>query len=379
MKHTTKTLLAVLSACLALTLSCGILAACGDGDDAGGKGTRYSIQAPDASDVFTVTGLPDGAYEGDTVTFGVTLTHPEESILEKVELYGSSIKYRELTADANGKYTFTMPAEPVRLSVSADYYPDNETDNFLSWDTENSKTVEIWQPHFDGDNYYESDDAVLTANVTKKPSGVGYDGLIGYSARMISLDEDVIPAEALGDEPEPVSTTTPVNMTVGLEIHIDRTKIRAGTAKLILIVDNEHKFGDEAVLACTVTVTEPEPLTQVELWAQTVTFDVSAIKDDENTQKISFVFVDLDYQDTMYLRPSYMFDWEDCTVTDGKVTIELPYAVGHRYQVTFHYYMSTQPAYPDVSLVGSPANVTFASDNILTFQADGCSIELKLS
>lgn len=380
MNKKTKSFLTALAACFGLCLSVGVLAACTDdgGDGGKNKGTLYSIQAPSASDVFTVTDLPEGAYEGDTVTFGITLTYPEESILDRVEIHGSETGYRQLTADAAGKYSFTMPAEPVRLSVDASYYPDNETDNFLSWDKENPTSIEIWQAGYDGELYFDSDDGILTADVTKQPAGTAAFGLFGYEARVISLDQDVIPAEALGDEPEPVSAQNP-SRTIGLEIHIDRTKIHAGTAKIVLIVDNKQSFGDQAVLACTVTVTEPEPLEHVEIWTQTVTFDVSAIENDKNTQKISFVFDDLDYKDTMYLRSSYMFDWEDCTVTNGKVTIELPYAVGHRYQVTFHYYMSTQPDYPDVAMVGSPDNVTFGSDNILTFQEKDCSVEFKLS
>lgn len=121
MNKKTKSFLTALAACFCLCLSVGVLAACTDdgGDGGENKGTLYSIQAPSASDVFTVTDLPEGAYEGDTVTFGITLTHPEESILDRVEIHGSETGYKQLTADAAGKYSFTMPAEPVRLSVDA--------------------------------------------------------------------------------------------------------------------------------------------------------------------------------------------------------------------------------------------------------------------
>ena len=124
----------MLMLCLVAALAVTV-AACNDdngNEGGGGGGTRYSIQAPSASDVFTVEGLPDGAYEGDVITFKVSLTHPEDSIINKVELaYNTSIKYETLTAGADGSYSFTMPAEPVRLTVDADYYPDNEEDNFL--------------------------------------------------------------------------------------------------------------------------------------------------------------------------------------------------------------------------------------------------------
>lgn len=96
MNKKTKSFLTALAACFCLCLSVGVLAACTDdgGDGGENKGTLYSIQAPSASDVFTVTDLPEGAYEGDTVTFGITLTYPEESILDRVEIHGSETGYR---------------------------------------------------------------------------------------------------------------------------------------------------------------------------------------------------------------------------------------------------------------------------------------------
>ena len=83
-----KSIITTIAACLCLCLSAGIFAACTDdngGDGGEDKGTLYSIQAPAASDVFTVTGLPENAYEGDTVTFQVTLSDPENSAVISVK------------------------------------------------------------------------------------------------------------------------------------------------------------------------------------------------------------------------------------------------------------------------------------------------------
>lgn len=363
---------AAIAASLCLCLSTGIVTACTDGGEGGeSMGTRYSIQAPAASEVFTVSDLPDGAYEGDTVTFGITLTHPEESVLEGVELYGSQTGYEQLTAGTDGTYSFTMPAEPVRLTVDAAYYPDTDTNNFLSWDEENPASAEKWQAAFEGDAYYaSSDDVLLTANVTDDPDNTG--GWFNYhDERAFSLNEDVIPNDALqvtydeqGDR----------NDAYRFIVHIDRTKISAGTAKIVLIVENESKFGDESILACTVTVTEPEPLKQVEIWTTTVVFDLTNIINDKNTEDLYFAFTDLDWDETMYAQQyQTVLDGDYEIASDNTVTITLNYAVGHSYSVELVYRMSDPPSAPSIA-VGETENAQY-SNGELTFTANGGSIE----
>ena len=363
---------AAIAASLCLCLSTGIVTACTDGGEGGeSMGTRYSIQAPAASEVFTVSDLPDGAYEGDTVTFGITLTHPEESVLEGVELYGSQTGYEQLTAGTDGKYSFTMPAEPVRPTVDAAYYPDTDTNNFLSWDEESPASAEKWQAALEGDAYYaSSDDVLLTANVTDDPDNTG--GWFNYhDERAFSLNEDVIPNDALqvtydeqGDR----------NDAYRFIVHIDRTKISAGTAKIVLIVENESKFGDESILACTVTVTEPEPLKQVEIWTTTVVFDLTNIINDKNTEDLYFAFTDLDWDETMYAQQyQTVLDGDYEIASDNTVTITLNYAVGHSYSVELVYRMSDPPSAPSIA-VGETENAQY-SNGELTFTANGGSIE----
>ena len=58
----TKLFFRAIAACLCACLAAGMLAACTQGEDGDGgenKGTLYSIQAPSASDVYTVTDLPE--------------------------------------------------------------------------------------------------------------------------------------------------------------------------------------------------------------------------------------------------------------------------------------------------------------------------------
>lgn len=231
------------------------LAACDNGgnDTPGGEfqGTLYSIQAPAASDNYTVENLPESAREGDAVSFTLTLTYPDDSIIDGVGLYGTETGYVDLTA-TDGVYSFTMPAEPVRINVTVTYYPDKETDNFLSWDGDNPSAFAIvltadnpyYAPQYDTMNR-------LVANVTKTPSQTG-----GYFTQhqqtAFSLDEDVIPSDALTVT---YTNSSSSNSAVSFTVCIDRTMIHEGTAKIVLRVDNGHKFGDKAILVCTVTVT----------------------------------------------------------------------------------------------------------------------------
>lgn len=44
------------------------------------------------------------------------------------------------------------------------------------------------------------------------------------------------------------------------------------------------------------------------MWTENVTFDISGIEDDENTEDIAFVFEVIDHTDDMYLSVTQMFD-----------------------------------------------------------------------
>lgn len=354
-------------------------AACADGKGDGGEGgeggsgTRYSVQAPETSDVYTVAGLPDGAYAGDEVAFTVTLTHPADSVLESVTVRGSATGEKELTGQS-GKYTFLMPAEPVRVAVEAAYYPDNATDNFLSWREGNIEEVEIWQAAFDGDSYFDfSDDAELHADVTSSPVGSG--GMFTvHEERAFSLNEDVIPNEALSVE---VTTGDMNNFARAFTVRIDRTMLRAGTAKVVLAVENGHKFGDEAVLACTLTVRAPAPLEKIETWEETVVIYVS----DVETEDLYFTFEDLDYEDTMYLQQYQTILEDEYEVVGGKVTLVIRCAVGHEYAVSLAYRTGDPPPVPAIRIKSADGGTfeSTPSGGVLTFAKEHAVIELELS
>lgn len=371
-----KKIITVFAVCLLALCLTVVFVACDDNTGGGGgddKGTFYSIQAPAASDVYTVSGLPEGAYEGDTVTFTVALTNPADSVLNYVEIYGSEMKYNRLTPAGDGSYSFTMPAEPVRVTVDADYYPDNDTDNFLTWDEDNPTTAEKWIPHYDGDMYFDSDNLSLVANVTDDPKGTG-GWFNNHEERAFSLNEDVIPNDALTVTYEEEGNRNDAYM---FTVDIDRSKINAGTAKIVLVVENGSSFGDESVLACTITVTEREPYETVEIWTETIIFDVSAIENDEHTEDLYFVFTDKDYDDNTYAQQSQTILETEYEIVDGKVELTINYVVGHEYEITLDCRMGEpKPATPDISFQDSDGGEY--QSGVLTFSKDGGSIELGL-
>lgn len=356
-----------LALCLAFTL-----AACNNNDGDGGKeggdtGTLYSIQAPAASDVYTVSGLPESAREGDAVTFTVTLTHPADSVLNYVEVYGSEMKYNKLTPADDGSYSFTMPAEPVRVTVDADYYPDNDTDNFLTWDEDNPTTFEIWTPDNADDTYFPQwDDGKLTANVTETT-------LHNYDVTTFSLNTDVIPDDALSYS---VDEDFGGGYATSFTVNIDRSKISVGTAKIVLIVENESSFGDDSVITCTVTVTEAPEIVHVDTWTETVVFNVSTIDSD----RLMFSFEDLDYvANTDAPQYQTFIQDEDYTVdNDGKATLTIQYVPEHNYAVTIMYRGGTNTDEPYIAFDLSHVNAEYSDNEGLSFTADGGSIEFRI-
>ena len=148
-------------------------------------------------------------------------------------------------------YEFTMPAANVEITVEYSF-TDNESDNFLEWNSENPSSFvmttdaeeEWYNPQ------YDTSGNRLTADVFKSPSQSG--GFFSsHEETAFSMNQDVIPDEALS-----VSFTSKDSNATDFSVVVDRSKISAGTAQIVLLVENGHKFGDAALLVITVEVTD---------------------------------------------------------------------------------------------------------------------------
>ena len=246
-----KVITGILAALLALSAG-AFFAACGGAPDEGDDKTDptvYTVTAEE-SDFYDVNGQTRSATAGTAAYVAIEPQFDAVSI-DKVLFNGQECT--ESATEAN-RYEFTMPAANVEITVEYSF-TDNESDNFLKWNDGNPSSIEIWKPQSETDTYFpQGDDEKLTADVFKSPSqSGGY--FSSHEETAFSMNQDVIPDEALSVSALHANSNYP-NDATGFEVRIDRSKISAGTAQIVLRVENEHKFGDAALLVITVEVTD---------------------------------------------------------------------------------------------------------------------------
>lgn len=246
-----KVITGILAALLALSAG-AFFAACGGTPDEGDDKTDptvYTVTAEE-SDFYDVNGQTRSATAGTAAYVAIEPQFDAVSI-DKVLFNGQECT--ESAAEAH-RYEFTMPAANVEITVEYSF-TDNESDNFLEWNDGNPSSIEIWKPQSETDTYFpQGDDEKLTADVFKSPSqSGGY--FSSHEETAFSMNQDVIPDEALSVSALHANSNYP-NDATGFEVRVDRSKISAGTAQIVLRVENEHKFGDAALLVITVEVTD---------------------------------------------------------------------------------------------------------------------------
>ena len=246
-----KVITGILAALLALSAG-AFFAACGGAPDEGDDKTDptvYTVTAEE-SDFYDVNGQTRSATAGTAAYVAIEPQFDAVSI-DKVLFNGQECT--ESAAEAH-RYEFTMPAANVEITVEYSF-TDNESDNFLEWNDGNPSSIEIWKPQSETDTYFpQGDDEKLTADVFKSPSqSGGY--FSSHEEAAFSMNQDVIPDEALSVSALHANSNYP-NDATGFEVRIDRSKISAGTAQIVLLVENGHKFGDAALLVITVEVTD---------------------------------------------------------------------------------------------------------------------------
>lgn len=246
-----KVITGILAALLALSAG-AFFAACGGAPDEGDDKTDptvYTVTAEE-SDFYDVNGQTRSATAGTAAYVAIEPQFDAVSI-DKVLFNGQECT--ESAAEAH-RYEFTMPAANVEITVEYSF-TDNESDNFLEWNDGNPSSIEIWKPQSETDTYFpQGDDEKLTADVFKSPSqSGGY--FSSHEETAFSMNQDVIPDEALSVSALHANSNYP-NDATGFEVRIDRSKISAGTAQIVLRVENEHKFDDAALLVITVEVTD---------------------------------------------------------------------------------------------------------------------------
>ncbi len=244
----------------AAILCTGFLAACDEDGKKGGAsvGTSYTITCTDG-DFYEVSLSHNSAPEGTVVTVAVE-TEPYVQV-EAVTANGTAC-----TAGSGGSYTFTMPAENVTVSVSVKGAPESlHADSGMGWIFAPSQislagSADYQEPLQDFRVTFGTD-AVLNNTA---------DGNM-LQVKVFSTNENVIPAEALsGVRAENVSGA----YAYAASFEVDLTKVKAGTATLVLIDEQNDRF-----ISREVAVVPYGDVYKNAAWQVTVTADFSEVSE----------------------------------------------------------------------------------------------------
>lgn len=193
-----KRLLIALTICILVAVLAATLVACDDSTTQSTAPKAYSVQAPPTSDIYTVSGLPAEAAAGDTVTFTVTLTAPDDSLIEEVILHPTFELDSTLEGNADGEYSFVMPASPVEIIIEAKLFEEVTSDgNFAHYAASNPSVIAK-----------NSGTVSLLVNFT-----ANYMNIMKNS--IVVSDESVIPASAITVRKVTASTS---NSIVGANV-----------------------------------------------------------------------------------------------------------------------------------------------------------------
>ena len=218
-----------------------VLVACGGGENNQTDATAYKVTAEE-SEFYNVNGQTTKATAG-TQAYVKIVPEFDAVVIEKVLFNGQECTK---SLDVENRYDFVMPAENVTITVEYSFL-DNETDNFLGWNEDNVYTL---VPCQEGEY---NNIATLSVDLIKNPSGSG-GYFSSHDEKVFSLNQDVVPDSALSVK----AIINDGTIVDGFSVKIDRTKISAGSAQIVLVVDNGHKFGDSSLLVCTLTIEDKQ-------------------------------------------------------------------------------------------------------------------------
>lgn len=356
-----KRLLIALTICILVAVLAATLVACDDSTTQSTAPKAYSVQAPPTSDIYTVSGLPAEAAAGDTVTFTVTLTAPDDSLIEEVILRPTFELDSTLEGNADGEYSFVMPASPVEIIIEAKLFEEVTSDgNFAHYAASNPSVIAK-----------NSGTVSLLVNFT-----ANYMNIMKNS--IVVSDESVIPASAITVRKVTASTS---NSIVGANVMIDTAAVNAGSTWIEMHFESGNTSAEGTIC---VRITVQDGVIQVEKWTETVILDLSELDGIEERQ-FGVTFFDEDYMTGTDAKQNQTFS--PFTVDeDGKAELEIEYAAGHAYTVALGMlkddgsglYEPTQYAFDETATGGSSqTGFTGYMQGELTFRANGETITLK--
>lgn len=337
---------------LCLCLSFGMLAACGGGkkDDNKAQDTEYTITAQ--SDGCTFEGLPAQAKEGDKLTFTVSVSDSLKTV-EKVMANDTECTF------ADGKYSFTMPAQNVQITATVGYVQKEIlSDDVLLWSA--NTPSQICKAREEDGSWPDQ----MVHFEFSTPKNVGYEG----DVTVTSLNPEIIPQSALTD-----LYTNKLDNYNGFcdygSFRISLDEVSLGTAYIAVHAKTSSVTPIDATIIKKIEVVNYGEL-QEETWQENVEVDLSRVYDEFKDNNIMIQISDRNH---LYGTPNRMVTVK---ATAEVMTVPFTYIPNHNYSITVYYGEGSQTVFFTLSESVS-ANAAYQDGN-LVFTQEGAKISIDV-
>ena len=321
-----KLLKTMICAGLVLALAIPFAACAGDGneDDTAGGGP-YTVTCEDG-DYYDLSASSQLTPAGETVT----ITAEAEAFIRVDGVYANGTACA--AGSTAGTYTFTMPEENVTVTAKVSGAEIANAEDGMGWVTASPFLTPFDESEL---SLYQNQSYSVTFGTDPVNATTGSDGGMTY-VKVVSLNEDVIPAEAISG----VKGSTPGSGNISFyqgSFKIDRTQIKEGTTTLVFF-DNDN----DRVISKTVTVVPFGDVYKEEAWTVSVTADLSDVSSKYLDGKLRLYFEegnDTYVYGSVYPNATQRTEFTAADLTDGKITAQYYYVpnAGKTYRVWVAY------------------------------------------
>ena len=304
-----KLLKTMICAGLVLAMAIPFAACAGDGneDDTAGGGS-YTVTCEDG-DYYDLSSSSQLTPAGETVT----ITAEAEAFIRVDGVYANGTACA--SGSTAGTYTFTMPEENVTVTAQVSGAEIDNAEDGMGWVTASPFLTPFDESEL---SLYQYQDYSVTFGTDPVNASSSEDGSMIYT-KIISLNEDVIPAEAISGVKGSTPDVGNVYFFQG-SFKIDRTQIKEGTTTLVFFdKDNDR------VISKTVTVVPFGDVYKEEAWTVSVTADLSGVSSEYLKGNLRLFFVEGDdtyVYGSVYPSTIQRFDFTSADLTDGKITAQ---------------------------------------------------------
>lgn len=303
-----KLLKTMICAGLVLAMAIPFAACAGDGneDDTAGGGS-YTVTCEDG-DYYDLSASSQLTPAGETVT----ITAEAEAFIRVDGVYANGTACA--AGSTAGTYTFTMPEENVTVTAKVSGVEIANAEDGMGWVTASPFLTPFDESEL---SLYQYQSYSVTFGTDPVNASTGNDGMT--YAKVVSLNEDVIPAEAISGVKGSTPSSGNMHFYQG-SFKIDRTQIKEGTTTLVFFdKDNDR------VISKTVTVVPFGDVYKEEAWTVSVTVDLSDVSSEYLKGNLRLFFEeagDTYVYGSVYPSEIQRFDFTSADLTDGKITAQ---------------------------------------------------------